>query len=80
MAIVDKDIIHTRYGTVSRRTPMEGRKLGYVEVMDCYATMHIFYEREFINKFPDLSEGDTVKILYTSGPSRGGWHIAEVNP
>lgn len=68
----------TRYATVTDVVPMEGRTRGYAKVLDAHATLHYFYDPEFLPRFPDLKAGDRIEIEYTSSPSRGGWHIVRV--
>lgn len=64
-----------RYATVLERVPMKGRVLGYATLSDNEGMRHTFYEREFINKLPDLKAGDRVEIEYYSDRTRGNWYI-----
>ncbi len=76
--IVHNKRLHERFGTVTEIVPMQGRTRGYATVMDETAMSHTFFDPQFLNKFPELKAGDRVKIVYTSGPSAGGWHIERI--
>jgi hypothetical protein len=66
-----------RTATVTHIFPQEGRRRGYISVIDEENSLHYFYDPEWIPRFPDLKKGDRIRIEYTSTPSRGGWYITE---
>lgn len=79
-----------RYATITEIKPnYEGtdeygarrRYLGFVEALDCNAERHFFYNGSIdspLRKFPELKEGDRVKMRYEKGGNYALWFVKEV--
>jgi hypothetical protein len=79
-----------RYASVSEIKPnYEGldeygarrRYLGYVALIDGTGEKHFFYHGSIdspLRKFPELKQGDTVKMHYERGGSYALWFVKEI--
>ena len=79
-----------RYATITEIKPnytakdgwgRDRRYVGYVEAMDCNAEKHFFYNGSIdspLRKFPELKEGDRVKMKYEKGGNFALWFVSEI--
>ena len=59
----------------------ERNYVGHVAVLDETGQLHYFNNGTLttpLRKFPDLNEGDIVRIKYERGPNYGLWFVTEV--